>query len=84
MALKIPETLLQAPKMSLWMSLWMLLHLFGHPVLATRTSVSGSFCGEDSQLHYAEFTEFILELFFLNRRELKIVKQMIIIISGKF
>ena len=84
----MPEILLQAPKMSLWMSLWMLLwmllHLFRHPVLATGTSVSGGFCGEDSQLHYTEFTEFISGPFFLNRRELKIAKQMIIIISGKF
>ena len=80
----MPETLLQAPKISLWMSLWMLLHLFGHPVLATGTSVSGGFCGEDSQLHYAEFAEFVSGPFFLNRRELKIAKQMIIIISGKF
>ena len=77
----MPETLLQT---SLWMSLWMLLHLFGHPVLATGTSVSGGFCGEDSQLHYVEFAEFVSGPFFLNRRELKIAKQMIIIISGKF
>ena len=58
---KMPETLLQT---SLWMSLWMLLHLFGHPVLATGTSVSGGFCGEDSQLHYAEFAEFVSGPFF--------------------
>src|SRR5947209_14865528 len=59
---------------SLWMSLWMPLHLFGHPVLATGTYVSGGFCGEDSQHHYAEFAEFVSGPFFFNWRRIKIAK----------